>query len=128
MKGELHLNDKRHGHYLGTEIAEKWWHRSSCEGLLARGTGEFWIYDSAVLFRRYLTKIPTVISFDDVVDVKVGRWHSGRWAGGSPVVKVVWENAGNRLSSGFVFSSDVQKTDLLVEDIRSHMRHRPPGP
>jgi hypothetical protein len=114
--------ERKRGHYLGTEIDEKWWRRQLGGGLFARGMGEFWIDGSALFFRRYLTKAPIVIPFSDVLDVKVGRWHSGRWAGGAPVVKLLWKKADKRLSSGFVFSRDARETEVLVRQIRSHMQ------
>lgn len=113
--------ERRRGHYLGTEIDEKRWRRYSRDGLLARGIGEFWFDASALFFRRYLTKTPILISYADMVEVKVGKWHSGRWAGGSPVVKIVWKKANNRLSSGFVFSRDPRESEVLVQEIRSHL-------
>jgi len=119
---EMQTTEKRRGHYLGTEINGKWWRRYSSDGLLARGNGEFWIDASALFFRRYLTKIPIAIPFGDVLDVKVGTWHAGRWAGGAPVVKIVWKKADNHLSSGFVFSRDARETEALVQEIRSHMQ------
>ena len=118
----MQTTEKRRGHYLGTEIDGKWWRRYSSDGLLARGNGEFWIDASALFFRRYLTKIPIVIPFGDVLDVNVGTWHAGRWAGGAPVVKIVWKKADNHLSSGFVFSRDARETEALVQEIRSHMQ------
>jgi hypothetical protein len=60
-----------------------------------------------------------VISFRDVVDVKVGKWHAGRWAGGAPVIKIVWKKGSSRLSSGFVLSRDPQETQAVVQEIRS---------
>ena len=118
--------EERRGHYLGTEIDGKWWRRYSSDGFLARGIGEFWIDASALFFQRYLTEIPIVISFSDVLNVKVGKWHSGRWAGGAPVVKIVWKKADKHLSSGFVFSRDAQDTDVLVQEIRSQMQETMP--
>ncbi|GEM_PF-681779 len=113
--------ETRRGHYLGTEIDEKWWRRYSRDGLLARGIGDFWVNALALFFRRYLTETPIVISFSDVLDVKLGKWHSGRWAGGAPVVKVVWKKADTLLSSGFVFSRDIREAEVLVQDIRSRL-------
>lgn len=118
----MRLNDKNRGHYLGTEIDEKWWRRYSMEGFLARGIGEFWIDSSALYFRRYLTDAPIVIALGDVLDIKVGKWHSGRWAGGVPVVKILWKKSDNRLSSGFVFSRDAGATETLIQEIRSHLQ------
>lgn len=112
-------NAARRGHYLGTEIDEKWWRGYWRDGLLARGVGDYWIGDSAFFFRRYLTRAPMMIPFEDVRDVKLGTWHAGRWAGGAQVVKIVWEKAGHRLSSGFVLSRDARETLALVEGIRN---------
>ncbi len=119
----MHLIEKKRGHYLGTEMDEKWWRRYSKDGLLARGIGEYWMDASTLSFRRYLTDMPIVISFGDVLDVKVGKWHSGRWAGGAPVVKIVWKKADIRLSSGFVFSRDARETEALVQEMRSLTTH-----
>lgn len=60
-----------------------------------------------------------MISLYDVVDIKVGRWHSGRWAGGALVAKIIWKQADNLLSSGFVLSRDSRETDVLVERLRA---------
>jgi hypothetical protein len=111
--------EKKRGHYLGTEIDETWWRRYTRDGFLARGLGEYWIDASALLFQRYLTGTPLVIPFAEMVDVAVGKWHSGRWAGGTPVVKIAWERSGSRLSSGFVLSRDARETDEMVRKIRS---------
>ncbi|WP_018953587.1 hypothetical protein [Thioalkalivibrio sulfidiphilus] len=115
----MSLTEQKRGHYLGTEIDEKWWRRYSKDGLLARGNGEYWIDASALIFRRYITDQPIMINFLDVIGVKVGKWHSGRWVYGVPVVKVVWNKAGTRLSSGFVLSRDASETEALVQQLRS---------
>jgi hypothetical protein len=115
----MNSTEKRRGYYLGTEINERWWRRYFRDGFFARGIGEYWIDDAAVYFRRYLTKVPIVIPFRDVVDVKLGKWHSGRWAGGAPVVKILWKKADKFLSSGFVFSRDALETDALVRALRA---------
>ena len=114
--------EKRRGYYLGTELGGKWWRRYSKGGLLARGTGEYWIDSSALFFRRFLSETPIVIFLEDVLDVRLGKWHSGRWAGGAPVVKIVWREAEELLSSGFVFSRKSSETETLVREIRSHAR------
>jgi hypothetical protein len=116
--------ETRRAHYLGTEIDERWWRRYSKDGLLARGIGEFWMDSSGLFFRRYLTDVPIVISWADVVDVKVGKWHSGRWAGGAPVLKILWRKAENLLSSGFVLSRDFHDTETIVQEFRSFLGQR----
>lgn len=115
----MRVTDKKRGHYLGTEVDEKWWNRYLKDGLFARGLGVYWIDNDTLFFRRYLTKSPIVIPLRDVLDVKIGKWHSGRWAGSAPVVKILWNKAGSRLSSGFVLSRDSRETDELVQTIRS---------
>lgn len=111
--------EKRRGHYFGTELDEKWWRRYSRDGLLARGTGEYWFDETALCFRRYLTSEPIVIRFRDVIEVKVGRWHAGQWGGGAPVVKIVWRKGNRRLSSGFVFSRDAEETRKLLAQLKT---------
>ena len=95
---------KRKGHYLGTEVNEKWWKRYRREKFFARGNGEYWFEDDALCFHRYLTKAPIKIRFQNIVDIKFGRWHAGRWCAGQEVVKIIWEKEGLRLSSGFLVS------------------------
>lgn len=114
----MDLSAKRRGHYFGTEIDEKWWRRYARDGLLARGAGDYWVGDSAFFFRRYLTRTPIVISFVDVLEVKLGTWHAGRWAGGTPVVKIVWKKAEERLSSGFGLSRDPGEIETVIDAIR----------
>jgi len=111
--------ENRRGHYLGTEINEKWWRRYVKDGFFARGKGEYWFDNSALYFRRYLTDAPIEIEFKDVIDVKVGKWHSGQWAGGKTVIKLLWEKDIERLCSGFVLSPDNRETDQLVKKIQS---------
>lgn len=109
----------RKGHYLGTEVEGKWWRRYRNDGLLARGIGAWWMDGKALFFRRYLIEALIVIQFKDVVEVKVGKWHSGRWAGGSTVVKILWRKQEKLLSSGFVLCPDPKDTEKLVKDMRS---------
>ena len=101
----VHLT-KRKGHYLGTEIDETWWRRYRKEKFFARGNGEYWLDDDVLCFRRYLTKNPLKIWLKDIVDIKFGRWHAGRWCGRQEVVKIIWKKDGLLLSSGFVISKN----------------------
>ena len=114
--------EKRRGHYLGTEINEKWWCRYINDGFLTRGLGEYWIDNSILYFHRHLTVNPIAISLYNVSEVKIGKWHSGSWAGGKPVVKILWEKDNRKLCSGFVLSADKNETELLVEKIRFYCR------
>ncbi len=96
--------EKKKGHYLGTEIEGKWWKRYRKSPFLARGWGEYWLNGEGFYFLRYFTEKPIFLPFRQIVDVKTGKWHSGRWAGGKVVIKIIWEEQGQRLSSGFVLA------------------------
>lgn len=89
------------------------------DGFFSRGSGEFWIDDQALYFRRYLTRKPLVIYFADVTGIKTGKWHSGKWAGGALLVKLVWKKSGVVLSSGFILSRDNQEVARIVTRLRS---------
>lgn len=88
-------------------------------GLLMRGIGDYWLDSSTFSFRRHLTDTPIVISFSDVIDIKTGKWHSGRWAGSALVIKIIWKKENARLSSGFVFFRNDEKTKEFVEKLKS---------
>jgi hypothetical protein len=111
------LTDRRRGHYLGTEIDEKWWKRYTREGFFARGNGEYWCDDEAFYFLRYLTRDPIVIPFDKVSDLKIGTWHCGRWAWGNPIIKLLWSHQGQSLSSGFILSHEKSEVQRYVDEI-----------
>ncbi|MGM0689863.1 MAG: hypothetical protein ACQESO_09820 [Bacillota bacterium] len=110
--------EKRRGYYLGTEIDQKWWRRYIKDGFFARGTGEYWFDKTAFYFHRHLTGGPIVIEFKDIIGVRIGKWHSGKWAGGKPVVKLLWEKDSEQLCSGFVLSTDQGETEALLEKIK----------
>ena len=94
--------DKAKGAYLGTEKNEKWWKRYIRDGLFARGNGEYWLDEKGLYFRRYLIKRPIFIAFSDILEIKLGKSHAGRWCMGNTVMKIVWKKEGLRLSSGFL--------------------------
>jgi len=109
--------EPRRGHYLGTEIEDRWWRRYAVGGFLARGLGEWWFDDEVLFFHRKLTRAPLVIALADVREVGRGSWHAGKWVGRDAVVKVAWRKDGARLNSGFVLSSDPAETEALVREI-----------
>jgi hypothetical protein len=120
--------DRTPGHYLGTEIDEKWWKRYLRKGFFARGSGEYWYDAEAFYFLRYLTADPIIIRFADVVDLKVGTWHAGRWALGRSVVKLLWSREGQSLSSGFVLPSEESVTSRLLDEPRHRLSVAASGP
>ncbi len=110
--------DPQAGHYLGTEMDEKWWKRYRKDKFLARGNGKYWLEEDSFCFLRYLTKTPLKIRFQDIVDIKIGKWHSGKWYVGWPIVKILWMKEGMRLSSGFVVSKDQDFVIRFIDDLR----------
>ena len=111
-------SNRRKGHYLGTEINEKWWKRYRKDKFFARGNGEYWLDDTALYFHRFLTKRPIEIPFAKVIEVKIGRSHAGRWLLGSRVLKMIWEKDGIKLSSGFVVSRNQIDTEAIGDEIK----------
>lgn len=106
------------GHYLGTEINEKWWKRYKKNRFFARGNGEYWVDDQALYFRRYLTRHPIIIPFEKMIEIKIGKSHAGRWVFGLRALKLVWEEDGIRLSSGFVFCRNQPETMAVMTDLK----------
>ena len=106
------------GHYLGTEIDEKWWKRYRKDKLFARGNGEYWFDETTLYFRRYLTKLPIEIPFARVMEVKIGTSHAGRWLLGRRVIKLIWHKDGLKLSSGFILSPNLQDTETIMAELK----------
>jgi hypothetical protein len=115
------FSNRRKGHYLGTEIGEKWWKRYRKNRFFARGNGEYWLDGTGLYFRRYLTGHPIEIPFKNVIEVKIGKSHAGRWLLGSPVLKLIWQTDGLRLSSGFIVSRSEEETEAVSESIRDRI-------
>lgn len=94
-----------HGHYMGTEIGAKWWRRYRGRDYFARGKGRWRIEDGQLVFKRLMLSGPVRIPLADVTGVRLGTWHSGQWAGGKPVIKILWRRQGLELCSGFVLAA-----------------------
>jgi hypothetical protein len=110
---------KRKGHYFGTEIDEQWWRRYTKDKFFARGAGEYWYDNTRFNFRRYLTKTPIVLHYQDIIELKTGCWHAGRWSGRRPIVKFIWEKGGLKLSSGFLLSRQTRETEDMLAEFRA---------
>jgi hypothetical protein len=117
---------KRKGHYAGTEIDETWWKRYRAEKMFARGAGEYWYDANAFYFRRYLTKAPIAIYFEDVKEIKTGKWHAGQWAGGKKIVKLIWQKGFLTLSSGFVLSGDHRASQNILQELQGFVKREVP--
>jgi len=90
------------GHYMGTEINEKWWYRYAESGFFARGKGEFWIENDSFFFQKYLINSIIEIPFEKVKELKTGTWHAGQWSANKPILKILWVEEETILSSGFL--------------------------
>ena len=112
---------KTKGQYFGTEINEIWWKRYMKDKLFARGTGEYWYDRNAFNFRRYLTKTPIILRFENIIELKTGYWHAGRWGGGRPIIKFIREKDGMRLGSGFLLSRHSEETENMVRRFQGYI-------
>lgn len=112
------LDVRRKGLYVGTEINQKWWRRYTKDNLFARGNGSFWTDGQAFYFLRYFTKEPIMIAFKDIKELKKGRFHSGKWVWGYPILKIVWTKDGRELSSGFFISKNDQEFELFLSELK----------
>lgn len=111
--------EKQKGLYLGTEIGETWWKRYTHAGFFMRGNGTYWMDDKGFFFQRYPMKEPFFIPFGSMLEIKSGTWHSGRWAFGNLIVKIIWQKDNLRLSSGFIVSGNRQQTLKTIEFLRT---------
>jgi len=118
------MAEKRAGHYVGTEIDERWWRRYSENGFLARGNGTYWFGRDGLNFHRYLTSEPLVIPYSQIENISTGTWHAGRWNLGWPIVKLHWERNGLRLSSGFVVAKDQAETEEFIVELMHRLNAR----
>jgi len=107
--------------YVGTELGGRWWKRYRAPGFFARGRGRFWFQDGELRFHRELTKELTRIPLDRIREVSIGTWHAGKWLARRPIVKLAWEDGGERLSSGFGFG-DRASADAFVAAVEERRR------
>ena len=115
---------KIEGKYFGTEIDQKWWRRYLKNKMLARGNGTFSFNEHAISFLRLLTKTPIVIEFSKVLDIKLGKWHAGQWGAGRPIIKILWENNGQLLSSGFSISAKSDELESILLELRNSIESK----
>jgi len=105
------------GKYLGTEINGKWWKRYRKNNMFARGDGKFYADDKTIYFHRLLTNEPISINIKDIKGFSVGKWHSGKWMMGYPVLKINWQKDGLVLSSGFFLYKNESDIRSLINKL-----------
>lgn len=113
--------EEKQGHYLGTEIDGKWWKRYREDSFFTRGNGTYWLNDEALHFQKFLSSNSLQIPYEKMKTITVGKWHAGKWKLGRPIVKVIWQEEGQLLSSGFFVSGSESATLQLVEELRSKL-------
>lgn len=101
------------GQYLGTEVNGDWKQRYTEDGWLARGNGVYWLDEENFYFLRFLTDTPLIIARADITSIETGTKHSGRWAYGAVIVKIVWSRDGQNLSSGFTAGNTPASAEML---------------
>lgn len=109
------------GKYLGTEIEEKWWRRYTKDKMLARGNGIFTYNKNLIAFQRYLTENPVRIEASKIREFKIGKWHAGQWGVGKEILKVIWENNGQILSSGFTILKHSKNVSELIQELKTKL-------
>jgi hypothetical protein len=119
---ENQIINKNKGLYLGTEINQKWWRRYQKNKFFMRGNGQYWYNDQEFYFLRDLTREPITIPFAKIIELKLGKWHSGKWAYGNFIVKIIWQKDGLKLSSGFIVSKNREGAIKLKEDLESKIK------
>jgi len=108
---------KRSGQYLGTKIEHKWWRRYSKGGFSTRGIGEYWIKDGSLFFQQHTKRNPIHLPLQSLIEIKICPCKNK--TGGMPVIKLVWENDGYWLSSSFILSGIMEKSDHLLASLRT---------
>ncbi len=112
---------KKKGSYLGTEIDKKWWKRYRKKPFFARGSGTYWHDEEGLCFLRYLTKEPIKIPYKRITGCELGKWHSGKWCMGHEIVKIIWADDDQLLSSGFFISKQAKEVEQFIADIKARI-------
>lgn len=111
------------GYYYGTEIDEKWWKRYKKPSYFMKGNGEYWLEENGIYFRRFMTQAPLMIPFDRIKDLKSGWFHAGKVGIGKIATKIIWENNGLLLSSGFNFGTTLE-IEVFLEKIENNINRK----
>lgn len=105
------------GKYFGTEINEKWWRRYTKDKMLARGNGALSFNEQSISFLRQLTEDPIHIKTQEIVGLKIGKWHAGQWGAGRQIIKVIWKKDRVILSSGFSISKKPNEIKEIISEL-----------
>ncbi len=103
------------GKYAGTlRMDRQWFSRLIRNGALGgRGAGEYWYDYKGFYFVHEGTSRGLVIPLDSIIDVTLGRCHGLSFSSGK-ILKIIWRQGGEKLSSGFVVERAEQLRDALT--------------
>jgi hypothetical protein len=106
---------KRSGFYVGTLSLEKpWYNRSTEHGSFPqKGAGEYWFDYKGFYFVGHNTNPGLVIPSGSIIKVEVGFWH-GMTLSWTKILKIVWRNGSEKVSSGFLVSHAEQARQALT--------------
>ena len=115
------MEGTKKGSYFGTEIGGKWWKRYRAPTFYARGNGEVWLDADALHFRKYLTRAPLEIRWDEMTGARLGSWHAGKWGGSYPILKIEFRRDDRALSAGFMLEESWPAMEQFAADLRARI-------
>jgi hypothetical protein len=113
----MNATQKKRGLYLGTRVEHKWWRRYTEAGFITRGKGDYWIKDGSLFFQHHDSQQPISLPLRNLAEIKVCPCR--RRTGGLPIIRLVWEKDGRWLSSGFVLSGLLDRSNNLLASLRA---------
>ncbi|MEA2001633.1 MAG: hypothetical protein U9N84_07080 [Actinomycetota bacterium] len=111
------------GSYYGTEVDGKWWKRYRGKGFFTRGGGDYWMDETGFHFRKMLTATPFTIGWDEMVSVRIGKSHAGRWGFGRPLLTIEFSSDARPLCAGFYLTSEWSQMEQIAGDISTKLSH-----
>ena len=102
------------GIYVGTlRLGRPWYSRGvKIGGFPDKGPGEYWYDYKGFYFVRDGTGAGLVIPAESLIEVRLGLWH-GIVFSRTQILKLLWRNGGEKLSSGFVVK-DAEQVRLAL--------------
>jgi len=59
------------------------------------------------------------IPLKNIIEFKIGKWHSGRWCFGYPILKIIWLKDNLRLSSGFLLLKNNSDVEKIISELKN---------
>jgi hypothetical protein len=101
--------------YLGTVKADDPWYKGCLRaGFPSIGEGEFWLDRKGFYFAGKGESTGVLISTDDILDVRLGRWHARSLRLKGNILKITWKKSGRKVVSGFVMNEACQVREALT--------------